>query len=286
MPLDYLDIARLDEACISGFMSDLAPESKPWGHGAGGFLCRGEPGVWCNVGIGGGLAGPVAPEAVDELIEYHASKGIEPRVDLSIFAHETFRAALEAAGFVVRMFEIVMFRELGAGERFAVASPLTLDARIGRIDSTDEDVIDACAAVVVPAFCAPGHSPRSEDIEFFKKNVRYKTAVTFVARLNDGRGPGGFGTVIGVAGTDEPRQGAAAGLWGAAVAPEYRRQGVQQALLAHRLKFLSEGGVAVATIGSRPDVVTYRNARRMGFEQAYTKVILTRPGPGLMPVLG
>jgi GNAT superfamily N-acetyltransferase len=238
------------------------------------------------VGIGGGLAGPVAPEAVDELIEYHASRGIEPRVDLSIFAHETFRAALEAARFVVRMFEIVMYRELGAGERFTAPSPLTLEARIERVDASDDEVVDACAEVVVPAFCAPGHSPRPEDVEFFKKNVRYKTAVTFVARLNDGRGPGGRGTVIGVAATDEPKQGAAAGLWGAAVSPEYRRHGVQQALLVHRLKFLSEGGVAVATIGSRPDVATYRNARRMGFEQAYTKVILARPGPGLMPVVG
>lgn len=285
MTLDYREVARLEEGRIAGFMSKIAPESRPWGHGAGGFLCRGEPGVWCNMAIGGGLCGPVTPGAVEEMIEFFASRGIEPRVELSPFADESLRAALETAGFAIRMFEIVMFRELSPDERIVSVVPLKVDARIERVDPGDEAVVEACAQVVVPAFCPPGHSPRQEELDFFKKNVRFESAITMAARLNDGLGPNGGGTVVGVAGTDTPVPGGAAGLWGAAVAPEYRRRGVQQALLAHRLNFLARGGVAVATIGSRPDVATYRNARRMGFQQAYTKVILTKPGPGLIPVV-
>ncbi|MBL0927656.1 MAG: GNAT family N-acetyltransferase [Phycisphaerales bacterium] len=285
MPLDYLDVARLEESRVAAAMAAVAPESRPWGHGAGGFLCRGQPGIWCNVAIGGGLQGPVSDAAAAEVIDFHASQGIEPRVELSPFADDTLRAALQDAGFSVRMFEILMYRELSPAEAIRPDSPLTADARIERVDPRDDRLVDACGEVVVPAFCSPGHTPTHDEFDFFRKNVRQPNVVTVAARLNDGRGPDGRGTVIGVAATDEPRPGAAAGLFGAAVHPHHRRRGVQQALLAFRLNLLAAGGAAIATIGSRPDVATYRNARRMGFQQAYTKVILTRPGPGLRPVV-
>jgi hypothetical protein len=40
-------------------------------------------------------------------------------------------------------------------------------------------------------------------------------------------------------------------------------------------------GCILATISSRPGIPTERNALRLGFTMAYTKVILVRPGPGL-----
>ena len=75
-------------------------------------------------------------------------------------------------------------------------------------------------------------------------------------------------------------------LFGLAVVPEYRRRGVQQALIAERLRLARDAGARVATIGSRPGHSTERNVRRMGFQTAYTKVSLVRPGAGLRPVIG
>ena len=54
-------------------------------------------------------------------------------------------------------------------------------------------------------------------------------------------------------------------------------------LIAARLNHAGTRGVRVATIGSRPGAGTERNVRRMGFQTAYTKVMLARSGPGLVP---
>lgn len=42
-------------------------------------------------------------------------------------------------------------------------------------------------------------------------------------------------------------------------------------------------GAQLATIASVPWVATERNAARAGFQVAYTKVVLHRPGAGLAP---
>ena len=78
--------------------------------------------------------------------------------------------------------------------------------------------------------------------------------------------------------------GPCAGIFGASVLPEFRRRGIQQALLAERLNIAAERGAVVACIGSKPGIGTERNVRRMGFQLAYTKVHLVRPGEGWMAV--
>ena len=70
------------------------------------------------------------------------------------------------------------------------------------------------------------------------------------------------------------------GLFGLSVLPAWRRRGVQQALIVARLEALRERGCRWATISSEPGVATERNARRMGFELAYTKVDLRQLGGG------
>ena len=68
--------------------------------------------------------------------------------------------------------------------------------------------------------------------------------------------------------------------------PRARRKGVQQALIAARLRVLRDRGVFLATIGSRPGEGTERNVWRMGFQVAYTKVVLVKPEKGLVPTPG
>jgi hypothetical protein len=50
-----------------------------------------------------------------------------------------------------------------------------------------------------------------------------------------------------------------------------------------RLRAAQDAGCRYASIHSRPDVATGRNALRLGFQVAFTKAIVTRPGPGLAP---
>lgn len=72
-------------------------------------------------------------------------------------------------------------------------------------------------------------------------------------------------------------------LFGLSVLPEYRKRGIQQAMIGERLRIARQEGAHFATISARPGVATERNARRMGFEVAYTKAIVVRPGAGLRP---
>ena len=56
---------------------------------------------------------------------------------------------------------------------------------------------------------------------------------------------------------------------------------VQAALIARRLEHARDQGCELVTIGSRPGIATERNAARLGFYVAYTKVIMAMPGEGL-----
>lgn len=105
--------------------------------------------------------------------------------------------------------------------------------------------------------------------------ARHPRSVGVMAML-DGRcvGAGGMGLHDHVA-----------ALFGLSGIPEFRRRGIQQALIAQRLNIAAQMGRRLATIGSRPGASTERNVRRMGFQTAYVKPMVVRPGPGLAPNL-
>lgn len=60
-------------------------------------------------------------------------------------------------------------------------------------------------------------------------------------------------------------------LAGASTIPEARRNGAQNALLNARLKFASERGCKLATMGASPGSGSQRNAEKNGFHIAYTR---------------
>src|SRR5690606_20242347 len=72
-----------------------------------------------------------------------------------------------------------------------------------------------------------------------------------------------------------------ASLMGVSTELRFRRRGIQQALMVERLAAVRARGCVLATIGSHPDTPTERNAMRLGFAMAYTKVIVVRPAVGL-----
>jgi GNAT superfamily N-acetyltransferase len=60
--------------------------------------------------------------------------------------------------------------------------------------------------------------------------------------------------------------------------PNYRRQGVQTALLDARLKLAQEMGCDLAMVITSPGTASQRNVMRLGFEMAYTKVAMRGEG--------
>jgi len=52
-------------------------------------------------------------------------------------------------------------------------------------------------------------------------------------------------------------------------------------LIARRIERVRELGTLFACIVSKPGIATERNAQRLGFQLAYTKIVAVMPGPGL-----
>jgi len=65
-------------------------------------------------------------------------------------------------------------------------------------------------------------------------------------------------------------------LCGAATLPEYRRRGVQSALLRYRLADSAQRGCDVAVVTTMPGSKSQQNVQRAGFELLYARAILVK----------
>ena len=270
--MELSEIARLEEFRRAAGASEIADEARPLT--GGGVALRGKRGSWINYAVGVGLAGPVSSAELAEVTEWWVREGIEPRLEVAPFVDAATWRTLADLRYSVRECVSVMYRALSPAEpvRAAFDPPAGLELR--QIDPHDHSEVRAYADAVIRGFKPDGGEPTDVEHELTARFIRSPRAVTVAAVLN-GRVVGG-----GSMGVD----GTIAGLLGASVLPDYRRQGIQQALVAARLNAAASRGVTIATISSRPGIATERNARRMGFQVAYTKVILTRPGQGLLGV--
>lgn len=272
-PLDLIDVARLEEGRLAVAFGEIADESRPVGGGTAG---RAAPGSWANSAAGVAMLAPVGRDELAAAAAWYESAGVEPRFEVCPYADASLVEGLAALGFVPRGFESILFRPLDDAGEITTQHPRPEGLTIRPVDPADPAMVRAYSATVVPQFFPPGAAPTESDLEVSDRVVRHPRALSLGAWM-DGRLVGGGGMEI---------MGEVAALFGLAVLPEYRRRGIQQALIAERLRLARQRGARVATIGSRPGQGTERNVRRMGFSVAYTKVTLVRPGPGLAPVIG
>ncbi len=250
-------------------LAAVAPLVRPFAGGVMGFH---EPGSWQNQACGVGLDGSVTNEEIAAMVEFYVSRGVEPRVELSPFADQTLIAGLAARKFVVREFEHVLARELPADEDLDAILPFARPAglELSVVDKSDAAALDRAAEATLRGFYPDGEIPKSM-FDACRTTLALESTLTFFAHV-DG--------VLAAAGSLS-RSPRVASLMGVSTAPEFRRRGIQQALIAARLAAAREHGCVLVTIGSRPGLSTERNAIRLGFRVAYTKVIVVRPGEGL-----
>lgn len=285
--MDLREIACLEEARLARVSEELCDECLRIG---GGIAGRGAPGSWLNLAVGIGLEGcgegraegPGMRAELERMIAWYAEKGIEPRMEVCPFVTPEFLESCEALAFRARAFETVFARVLGPAEEVQPPSPLTIPPGspgivIERLDPADDDAARESAQVALRGFLPPGGTIQEEDIAIFRRSLDHPCTTTFVAR------EAGGGRGIVAVGACEVR-GEVAAIFGMSTLEAWRRRGIQQALLAKRITYAASQGARIATIGSRPGVATERNVMRMGFRVAYTKVVMVRPGPGLMPM--
>jgi predicted N-acetyltransferase YhbS len=269
--MSLFELSRLEERRISEAVSRLAPESiKLQG---GGYACRGEPGSWINCAYGVASEGPVERAELERMSSWYEAHGVEPRFELNPFTDAETLKHVGDLGFRIFQFENVLYRWLRPGETIAppLGFPPGITYRV--INREDEEDILAHARVSMSGFY--DGEPAASDYATWFQMLRNERTSGFVAEIE--------GKVVGAGAVEV--NGEISALISLSVLPDFRRRGIQQALIAKRLEHAANLGARVATIGSLPNAGTERNVFRMGFQVAYTKVIMVRPGPGLMASL-
>ena len=281
LAMEPLDVAQLEEERLAVGVAEISEHVRP--VRGGGVACRDVPGSWNNMVVGVGMRGPLPDDWREELRSicgWYEEAGVEPRIEISPLADMSLVQHCEAERFVLRNFDNVLYRELRPGERVAPQQTPDPRIRVRMVDKANDAEIRNASRIAMTGFHPPGHEFKESDYQLWAKIVKHPRTRTLVASVDTPNGPVDAG-----AGSLELHHEIAA-LFGLSTLHDYRRLGIQQSLIAARLNLAIEQGVRVATIGSRPGAGTERNVRRMGFQTAYTKVILTRPGPGLVAARG
>jgi ribosomal protein S18 acetylase RimI-like enzyme len=229
---------------------------------AGGFACFAEPGSPYNKVAGLGFDGLPDLEVVERAF---AQRGAPVQVEVAHLADPALGALLIDRGYRLEGYENVLGRGLQ-----------TVPERVPGIDvrrSGDEELdawldVVAHASVVADEQGVPSHEEFSRDM--------------IAGALRDAFSAGGFirysalrdGVLAG--GASLRIVDGIAQMTGAATAPEHRRQGIQNALLAVRLGDAAAAGCDVAVVTTQPASKSHENAQRQGFEILYTRAVWVR----------
>ena len=269
--VNLVEIARRFERKQATSAVALSTASAPL---ADGWMAFGGVGSYINKSCGYGFERDVTDAELDALVDFFASRGVEPKAELSPFAPQALLKGLAARGFVLREFETVLYRPLRAGEdlsKLARGAPAGL--RVERVDPSDDAAVRRFVDIAGSGFVPEGESMPEVFLEMGLKAARHPASDSYVAWLD--------GVAVG-AGSCEVSDGLTS-LFGTSVLPAYQRLGVQQALIVARLARGLEKGSDLAAIMSSPGIPTERNAMRLGFLMAYSRAVLVKPGAGLEP---
>ncbi|MBN8232208.1 GNAT family N-acetyltransferase [Corallococcus macrosporus] len=269
--VNLVEIARRFESKQATSAVALATDSAPL---ADGWMAFGGVGSYINKSCGYGFEREVTGAELDALVDFFSSRGVEPKAELSPFASQALLKGLADRGFVLREFETVLYRPLPAGEDLSLLTKsVPPGLRIERVDPSDDAAVRRFVAVAGSGFVPEGEQMPEVFWEMGLKAARKPDSDSYMAWI-DGEPAGAGGCEVSDGLTS---------LFGTSVLPAYRRRGVQQALIAARLARGREKGSDLAAIMSSPGIPTERNAMRLGFQMAYSRVVLVKPGAGLAP---
>lgn len=257
-------IEQAEAALTSGVVRAVASERRLLLDVAGGVAAWARPGSPMNKAIGIGFVGPVTARDAASIADLFASRGEAARVEISTLVDPEAFAELHRAGFALRGFEHVLGRSLEDLEPQSDSS-----IAVQRLEPRQDPVF---TRIAVDGFLRPDGST-SGDEEFPRAVLEeVMTDLTgapgmrgYLARID--------GVAVGIASCR--LEDGIAQLCGATTLPEYRRRGVQRALLAARLADARSAGCELAVVTTAPGSTSQANVQRQGFELLYARAILT-----------
>ncbi|PHQ82238.1 MAG: hypothetical protein COB69_02480 [Phycisphaera sp.] len=275
-----IEIAKMEEARQARAMAEIAPVHE---HIMGGVMTYMEPGSWSNYACNLGMDGPVTGDDLDRLVRFYVERGAEPEVEVASFADKTLIDGLAKRGFELRGFEVVLAKQFESGEDLSslIQGGWPKDDNgqelvVERVDPDDEAMVQESCRVAMSGFVPAGYEASEKELAMHRKIVAHPHGDFIVAKFGS--------TVVGAGGAEYPRcEVMPVGvLFGVTVLEPWRRLGVQQAMIVHRLERARAKGAKIAVIHGEPGASTDRNAMRMGFAPAYTKAIMAMRGEGLV----
>jgi GNAT superfamily N-acetyltransferase len=234
---------------------------------AGGVAFFGGPGFPANQIVGMGLYGEVTPENVDQVEQFFRSRGVPSTVVVSPLAEASLLNLLGQRGYRIAEFNSVLIRRINPTEPFMPPAGIAIERVSPETELLWRRTIAQGFYDVVPV---------SEDV--FDGFASLPGSLDFLALTEDKAAGGCGGRIISQAGI--------AALYGTATLPEFRRRGVQSALIARRLHQAALAGCEYAVVSTQPGSGSQRNMERRGFRVAYTKVVMVREWTELAPAQG
>jgi GNAT superfamily N-acetyltransferase len=269
---DFVDLElarRLEMAemilpdCLEGLRRYSPSDPAETLHVAGGIAFFGGVEYPVNQTVGMGLQGEVTPADVDRVEDFFRSRGVASTILVSPLADHSLRMLLGQRGYAIAEFNSVLIRRIDPRE------PFSLPAGVA-IERVTPETLQPWMSAIAQGFAQ--HITVAESV--FGGFAALPGALPFLARI-EGKVAGGCGGRV----ITEAR---IAALFGTATLPEFRRRGVQTALIAQRLHEAAKAGCEYAVVSTLPGSGSQRNMERRGFRLAYTKVVMTREWPEAM----
>ena len=274
-------LARRIERAEAGLIADGAAAARrrlPDGRTliqplAGGVASYTDAESPLNKVAGLGFDGVPDDRELDQLEREYADRSSPVQVELSSLGDPEIARLLTRRGYALMGFENVMGLPLDA--RSLDALHLRPAAPGVEISPSPAAEMDVWMEAVVDGFLHPDTFDGPPSHESFSREVLERSLKDLVAAPSFER-------------LAARREGAVAGgasfrisegiaqLCGAATRPEHRRQGVQSALLRHRLLDAARRGCDVAVVTTQPGSKSTENVQRAGFALLYVRAILVR----------
>jgi GNAT superfamily N-acetyltransferase len=205
-----------------------------------------------------GLSGPVTADDMKRLESFYHSRGDAIRIEVSPMADPSLHELLGKRGYRVCEFSNLLVRPMTGGEKFALAAPGVTTRQAAPSEGK------LWAQTVGRSFAE--YFPITEEfLDMMSCWVHSTMGACYLATV-DGEVAGGGAVVL----HDD-----LALLGGAATLPQFRRRGVQTALLLARLARAAANGSEMVMTITLPGSGSQRNCERLGFRVVYTRAKFT-----------
>ena len=221
--------------------------------------------------VGVGFDGSCSAADLDRMEDFYRAHGAPSQIDVCPLTDAPLLEMLKQRGYTFGELNNVLFRPL-EHDTAPHAAPEGATIRPAEPDEAED-----LGGILMRGFFPDGDAPPDFG-QLISPLYKFEKALSFVAEVDNLKVACGVGLLI-------PERGIAA-LFGAATLPDFRRRGLQTALLKVRMAAAAQAGCEFAVIVTNGGSGSQRNVERLGFRVAYSKLTLVKPFEALNQNVG